>query len=75
MVFLIHPRDARRGCRSRNKPAHQKTSRAHARLRALAEHANAQLKTWRILRKLRCSLRAGQLAKAIQVLQTREIGG
>jgi hypothetical protein len=36
------------------------------------ERANAQLKTWRILRKLRCCLwRADQLAKAIHVLQTR----
>jgi len=48
-------------------------NRAHARLRAPGERANAQLKTWRILRKLRCCpWRAGQLAKAIHVLQTRE---
>ena len=40
------------------------------------ERANAQLKTWHILRKLRCCpWRAGQLAKAIHVLQTREIAG
>ena len=40
------------------------------------ERANAQLKTWRILRKLRCCpWRAGQLAKAIHVLQAREIAG
>ena len=51
-------------------------NRAHARLRAPGERANAQLKSWRILRKLRCCpWRAGQLAKAIHVLQTREIGG
>jgi hypothetical protein len=32
-----------------------------------------QLKTWRILRKLRCCpWRAGQLAKAIHILQVRE---
>jgi hypothetical protein len=63
--------------RGRNKPASQKdANRAHARLRAPGEHANAQLKSWRILRKLRCCpWRAGQLAKAIHVLQTREIGG
>ena len=37
------------------------------------ERANAQLETWRILRKLRCCpWRAGQLAKAIHVLQARE---
>ena len=63
--------------RGRNKPASQKTAnRAHAQLRAPGERANAQLKTWRILRKLRCCpWRAGQLAKAIHVLQTREITG
>jgi hypothetical protein len=37
------------------------------------ECANAQLKTWHILDKLRCCpWRAGQLAKAIHVLQIRE---
>jgi hypothetical protein len=47
--------------------------RAHAKLRSPGERANAQLKTWRILRKLRCCpWRAGQLAKAIHVLQVRE---
>ena len=63
--------------RGRNKPASQKAAnRAHARLRAPGERANAQLKTWQILRKLRCCpWRAGQLAKAIHVLQTREIAG
>jgi hypothetical protein len=63
--------------RGRNKPASQKAAnRAHAQLRSPGERANAQLKTWRILRKLRCCpWRAGQLAKAIHVLQTREIGG
>jgi DDE superfamily endonuclease len=63
--------------RGRNKPASQKAAnRAHARLRAPGERANAQLKTWHILRKLRCCpWRAGQLAKAIHVLQAREIAG
>src|SRR5512135_3665664 len=63
--------------RGRGKPASQKeANRAHARLRAPGERANAQLKTWRILRKLRCCpWRAGQLAKAVHVLQAREIGG
>src|SRR5215469_5085426 len=61
--------------RGRNKPASQKdANRAHARLRSPGERANAQLKTWRILRKLRCCpWKAGQLAKAIHVLQAREI--
>jgi acetoin utilization protein AcuC len=64
-------------CRGRNKPASQKdANRAHARLRAPGERANAQLKSWRILRKLRCCpWRTGQLAKAIRLLQTREIAG
>ena len=63
--------------RGRNKPPSQKAAnRAHARLRAPGERANAQLKTWHILRKLRCCpWRAGQLAKAIHVLQTHEIRG
>jgi DDE superfamily endonuclease len=61
--------------RGRNKPASQKdANRAHARLRASGERANAQLKSWRIVRKLRCCpWRTGQLAKAIHLLQTREI--
>ena len=63
--------------RGRGKPASQKdANRAHAQLRSPGERANAQLKTWRILRKLRCCpWRAGRLAKAIHVLQAREIGG
>ena len=60
--------------RGTNKPESQKqANRAHAKLRAPGERANAQLKTWRILRKLRCCpWRAGQLAKAIHALQIRE---
>ena len=63
--------------KGRNKPASQKAAnRAHAKLRGPGERANAQLKTWRILRKLRCCpWQAGQLAKAIHVLQTRENEG
>jgi hypothetical protein len=63
--------------RGRNKPASQKAANsAHAKLRAPGERANAQLKTWHILRKLRCCpWRAGQIAKAIHVLQAREIAG
>jgi DDE superfamily endonuclease/Helix-turn-helix of DDE superfamily endonuclease len=63
--------------RGRGKPPAQKdANRAHAQLRSPAERANAQLKTWRILRRLRCCpWRAGQLAKAIHVLQAREIAG
>src|SRR5690348_6517154 len=53
--------------RGRNKPASQKAANsAHARLRAPGEHANAQLKTWRILRKLRrCPWRAGHIAQGL----------
>jgi DDE superfamily endonuclease/Helix-turn-helix of DDE superfamily endonuclease len=60
--------------RGRNKPdSYKQANKAHARLRSPGERANAQLKTWHILRKLRCCpWRAGQLAKAIHVLQIRE---
>jgi DDE superfamily endonuclease/Helix-turn-helix of DDE superfamily endonuclease len=60
--------------KGRNKPEPQKeANRAHAKLRALGERANAQLKAWKILAKLRCCpWRAGKLAKAIHVLQLRE---
>jgi hypothetical protein len=56
------------------KPGSQKeANRAHAKLRSPGERANAQLKSWHILRKIRCCPgRAGQLAKAIHVLQVRE---
>ena len=41
--------------RGKKKPESQKAAnRAHAKLRAPGERANAQLKNWRILRKLRC---------------------
>jgi hypothetical protein len=51
----------------------KQANKAHAKLRAPGERANAQLKTWKILTKLRCCpWRAGQLAKAIHVLQLRE---
>jgi hypothetical protein len=63
--------------KGRGKPESRKdANRAHARLRGVGERANAQLKTWRILRKLRCCpWRAGHLAKAIHVLQAREAEG
>ena len=41
----------------------------YVKLRSPGERANAQLKAWRILHKLRCCpWRAGQLAKAIHAL-------
>ncbi len=61
--------------KGKDKPASQKaTNRAHARLRGHGERAIAQLKSWRVLAKLRCCpYKAGRLAKAIHVLQDREI--
>ena len=51
----------------------KQANQAHAALRSPGERANAQLKTWRILRKLRCCpWRAGQLAKAIHILIIHE---
>lgn len=63
--------------RGRNKPASQKVANsAHAKLRAPGERANAQPKTSHILRTLRCGpWHAGQIAKAIHVLQTRDFAG
>ncbi|GAA1579101.1 hypothetical protein GCM10009678_72160 [Actinomadura kijaniata] len=60
--------------KGRNKPESQKeANRAHAKMRGPSERANAQLKSWRILHKLRCCPhRAGHLAKAILVLQHRK---
>jgi hypothetical protein len=61
--------------KGKNKPQSQKdANRAHAKLRAPGERANAQLKAWKILTRLRCCpWRAGQIAKAILVLQTHEL--
>jgi hypothetical protein len=61
--------------KGRRKPESQKTAnRSHAKLRGPGERANAQLKTWKILTRLRCCpYRAGHLAKAIHVLQNREV--
>ena len=61
--------------KGRDKPESQKqANRSHAKLRGPGERANAQIKTWRLLRKLRCSpSKAGHLVKAIAVLQNYEI--
>jgi hypothetical protein len=60
--------------KGRKKPQSQTdANRAHARLRGPGERANAQLKYWRILHKVRVSpRRVGRLAKAIHVLQNYE---
>jgi hypothetical protein len=59
--------------KGKSKPDLQKeANRAHGKLRARGERANAQLKQWKILTKLRCCpWRAGQLAKAIHTMQLR----
>ncbi|GLZ15885.1 hypothetical protein Acsp04_61200 [Actinomadura sp. NBRC 104425] len=61
--------------KGKGKPGPQKdANHAHARLRGPGERAIAQLKTWHILRKLRCCPhKAGRPAKAIHVLQDGEI--
>lgn len=61
--------------KGKGKPAGQKqANRSHARLRGPGERANAQLKSWRILRRLRCSpSKAGHLVKAIAVLQNHRV--
>jgi len=64
--------------RGRNKPASQKdANRAHARLRAPGERANAQLKAWRILRKLRSCpwRRVTRQSHPVLQTQTREASG
>ncbi len=60
--------------KGRDKPEPQKdANRAQAKLRGPGERANPQLKSWKILRKLRCCPhRTGRLAKAIHTLQLRE---
>ncbi|MFI8829387.1 transposase family protein, partial [Streptomyces sp. NPDC053431] len=56
----------------RIQPAHyQQFNRDHARLRALGERAFAQLKSWRIPRRARCSThRISRIIKAIHTLLT-----
>ena len=47
----------------------KKVNRSHARIRAIGERANATVKTWKILTKLRCSPhRATPIVQAILVL-------
>lgn len=49
--------------------AQQTVNRSHAKIRALVEQAVATLKTWRLLRKLRCSTtRITSLVQAVLVL-------
>jgi hypothetical protein len=49
--------------------AQQEVNTAHARQRGPGERANAQLKSWQVLRKIRsCPRRATGLVKAVTVL-------
>jgi hypothetical protein len=61
--------------KGRDKPDSQRqANRSHARFRGPGERANAQLKSWKLLRKLRASpSKAGHLVKAIAVLQNYEV--
>ncbi|MBF6303117.1 transposase family protein [Nocardia amamiensis] len=61
--------------KGRGKPESQKNAnRAHAQLRGRGERAFAQLKTWKILRRLRCCpFKTGRIVKTIHVLQDREL--
>jgi hypothetical protein len=61
--------------KGKGKPMSQKdANRAHARLRGRGERAFAQLKTWKVLRKLRCCPdKTTRLVRAIGVLQDREL--
>jgi hypothetical protein len=48
---------------------HQQYNRAHAHLRASGERAFAQLKSWRLLRRARCSTnRLGRIVRAVHTL-------
>jgi hypothetical protein len=67
------PRSRRKPHGHRPREPQRQANRAHTRLRASGERANTQLKTWKILAKLRCCpWRAGQPARAIHVLRLRE---
>jgi hypothetical protein len=64
------PRDPDTGERRRRLSGNEKAvNSAHARLRGPGERANSQLKTWKILRKIRtCPRQATQLVNAVQAL-------
>lgn len=60
--------------KGRNKPEHQREhNRLHARLRGPGERVFAELKKWRVLRKLRCDPhRATSIARAVAALNYQE---
>jgi hypothetical protein len=62
------------GYKGRGKPEYQKEhNRLHARLRGPGERVFAELKKWRVLRKLRCDPhRATHIARAVATLNHQE---
>lgn len=63
--------------KGKNKPEPKKEyNRGHAKLRSPGERAFAELKKWRILRKLRCDpRRATNIARAVHTLNLHEQSG
>ncbi|GHH45949.1 IS5 family transposase [Streptomyces candidus] len=63
--------------RHREQPEHyQQYNRDHTRLRAPGERAFAQLKSWRLLRRARCSTRRiGTIVQAVHTLLTCDYSG
>jgi hypothetical protein len=61
----------------REQPEHyQQFNRDHTRLRTLGERAIAQLKSWRLLRRARCSTRRiGTIVQAVHTLLTCNYSG
>jgi hypothetical protein len=61
----------------RDLPDHyRRFNRDHARLRAPGERASARLKSWRVLRRVRCSTRrTGRTVQAVPVLLTCDYTG
>lgn len=63
------PKDPETGKRRKLSRNQKAVNAAHARQRGPGERANAQLKTWRVLRKIRCCpQRVTNLVKAVLVL-------
>ena len=63
------PADPETGDRRRLSDNQKAVNSAHARQRGPGERANAQLKSWKVLRKTRCCpRRATSLVKAVLVL-------
>jgi hypothetical protein len=55
-------------------PSQKQVNRAHARQRGPGERVNAQLKNWRVLRKIRsCPSRASELVAAVQTLMIANV--